>query len=1543
MTTTSPFGGSSHSQQAQETGRQVLVDFISGRGAGPPSTPVNKENIPSVGYGAPIHAIYGNARVSCTLMWAAPINETKTVEEVESGGKGGSSTSYQRTTSLYDATFAQLIGQEEIVGISRIWLNGKIFYENRPYLTGKPLDAANNAENFFTLYRGTNDQVADTLMAAAIGADNTPAYRGRSYIVFKELQLADYGNRIPQVDVEVVQWGTGAYNETVAPMPISLHYIIGDIMTRCGFDSAEYDATQLTDLVDGYIADFKTDSATIIDNLSKIFNFYYYNDGQKLIFAKHPSPVRRVEHNTSCMINEDYLIGNGFHDQLGRQGYFPHEAGTSEGQFLMIRAACQAYHATTDSYWLTLATSMGDAATLMYKQDPPSSGSGILYTPHWLYVMKKPVQAQSFILCTKIVMTSVDALNMQGTIPAGPGYYGDLTVKVTNLYDNENTFLTWPNPYAATIGTEYGEPVSIVASGSGCLVTATKAQLGTPAGDLTVNVAYIVNAGPMLATSEMMEAWPNWRQIESGEIDCAVDTLPWAYEAFDLLYALTAVAKWNDAKIITGETVSTIFDVDDGRTWIKQVVSSPFALPGTYISSTRPGFNQSSVYTDENKNINIYAPQGSGEVQFGRGLTDQISAGDTHIRVILSSNPNKTVDFFLQDGTDVGTADRYYYQLSLTSTLTTTDIPLASFSKRQLTGAGWTEVGTGLPALTTIDVVGLIYEGTGSGTIVWQAARPIPEVQLPYTVGVAPYTANSVDGQLLDWRGYPGVGYQDPMIWDWLSQAAYLTLMVDFIEDSQNEYNTLHSVLGPFIPSYAWDRYDSLDIGATADTWTWLWADPNSEWVGYTARVVAACARTAWKNGDSRCNTIALNFLTWLNTNWTTHTQYPPTNFPASIATWAATTDYAVDDIVIPTTPNGKVYKCTVAGTSSGSEPTWPTTINLTVADNTVTWQCSGYTYGASPVYGNYDEPHAVALWMRAAGYLHANGTSTALMVTIMTRCWDYLEARFQPTDPMGGTWSSNPAGGEWYGFWGAEIMSTLSLLLITPDATVDDGLDAQRTAASISSVTVASRIASYKTWLSSVTRSVTVDNITDVALSDDYTLKKSNDKELPNEVTLSYLSKARNGTNDYRYSRSLAKASINKVEVSALVVMEGKSAQSFTLRKLLEIWSQENTYSYSQISRLFDPGDVIELVIDGDTIQMQLKSLGLKGDGSVDIEAISYDPEVYVESSQDVFDSGTSMGLSSIADTLLQLLDIALIEDAQDYSGYYSGAKPTSSNWQAGAMYSSNNGGASYQLETSYTGGIYYGVTDGVLASASANIMDLTSTVQVTMANGTLSSVTEADLFSSHKVNLILIGNELVQFQTATLGAPGVYTLSNLLRGRRGTEGFIYGHVLGETVVLINGFIKDTALDTSLIGVSRLLKGVTAGQNVGDVTASSATINSSRLKPYSPAHLASTRAASGQIDLTWERRARTNGGWNDNVDVPLDEISELYRVKLYDALPSASGNLLATFDSSVKSYTLSPATIDLYYATATSTVYLSVNQVSGVVGDGYITEKTIT
>ncbi|MEM9494837.1 MAG: glycoside hydrolase/phage tail family protein [Pseudomonadota bacterium] len=137
--------------------------------------------------GAPVLRLYGRARVAGQLIWAANFRET-TSETVETqGGKGGRPAAQTTITEyLYSISFAVGLCEGEIDRIGRVWADGK------------PFDlSAHNVR----VYRGGEGETPDGLIAAMEGA--APAFRGLAYVVFEDLPLKDFGNRIPQLSFEI--------------------------------------------------------------------------------------------------------------------------------------------------------------------------------------------------------------------------------------------------------------------------------------------------------------------------------------------------------------------------------------------------------------------------------------------------------------------------------------------------------------------------------------------------------------------------------------------------------------------------------------------------------------------------------------------------------------------------------------------------------------------------------------------------------------------------------------------------------------------------------------------------------------------------------------------------------------------------------------------------------------------------------------------------------------------------------------------------------------------------------------------------------------------------------------------------------------------------------------------------------------------------------------------------------------------------------------------------------------------------------------------
>ncbi|MEX1034649.1 MAG: phage tail protein [Sneathiella sp.] len=159
--------------------------------------------ITGASYGAPIPKIYGTMRLAGNIIWASRLRS----EAVTSGGggKGGASGGSQTTGYAYFTSFAVAIAEGEIAALLKIWADGKVIYDASA--AGEVIAA----DLRFRFYRGDEDQLPDSIIEAAEGEGNTPAYRGLCYLVFDDLPLGPYGNRIPNIELLVTTDGLGAY------------------------------------------------------------------------------------------------------------------------------------------------------------------------------------------------------------------------------------------------------------------------------------------------------------------------------------------------------------------------------------------------------------------------------------------------------------------------------------------------------------------------------------------------------------------------------------------------------------------------------------------------------------------------------------------------------------------------------------------------------------------------------------------------------------------------------------------------------------------------------------------------------------------------------------------------------------------------------------------------------------------------------------------------------------------------------------------------------------------------------------------------------------------------------------------------------------------------------------------------------------------------------------------------------------------------------------------------------------------------------------
>ncbi|MBW6528766.1 phage tail protein [Sphingomonas sp. RHCKR7] len=139
--------------------------------------------VQTAAYATPLPLLFGVTRVSGTLLWSTEPAPAAQAAHGKSG-RGGAG---------YTASLAVALSARAILDVRRIWADGQL-------LRGAAGDW--KSATGFRLHRGTEDQLPDPLIAAH--APDAPAFRGLAYAVFEQLQLADFGGRVPSLSFEVV-------------------------------------------------------------------------------------------------------------------------------------------------------------------------------------------------------------------------------------------------------------------------------------------------------------------------------------------------------------------------------------------------------------------------------------------------------------------------------------------------------------------------------------------------------------------------------------------------------------------------------------------------------------------------------------------------------------------------------------------------------------------------------------------------------------------------------------------------------------------------------------------------------------------------------------------------------------------------------------------------------------------------------------------------------------------------------------------------------------------------------------------------------------------------------------------------------------------------------------------------------------------------------------------------------------------------------------------------------------------------------------------
>lgn len=343
---------------------------------------------------------------------------------------------------------------------------------------------------------------------------------------------------------------------------------------------------------------------------------------------------------------------------------------------------------------------------------------------------------------------------------------------------------------------------------------------------------------------------------------------------------------------------------------------------------------------------------------------------------------------------------------------------------------------------------------------------------------------------------------------------------------------------------------------------------------------------------------------------------------------------------------------------------------------------------------------------------------------------------------------------------------------------------------------------------------------------------------ELPQRLDVTYFSLDRLYEQATQGQNRETKTSLQDlVTVNTPLVMQDSEARAAAAKLLYTQWLERTTYQFSLGPKYLPlaPGSPIYLPVNGDTKRCRVTGMDIGLFGELHFTAVEDDDT----SAGSVLSQSASLGggspiplppLSGVVPTTFAVFSCPQIRDEDGLSPGFYVAATGPSGWNGAAIYYSPDGGTTWLAPPAPNDFLsqrsVLGVADTTLSDGSVyNAWDTTNTVEVSLSvTGALTSTSQADV-QYNNANAALLGDEIVGFAAATLDdAPTrAYTLSMLLRGRRDSD--MSGHSDGEKFIVLSTAMRRVTVDTSLVGQTLLVKCVSPGQALTDVTAQSVVI----------------------------------------------------------------------------------------------------------------------
>lgn len=380
----------------------------------------------------------------------------------------------------------------------------------------------------------------------------------------------------------------------------------------------------------------------------------------------------------------------------------------------------------------------------------------------------------------------------------------------------------------------------------------------------------------------------------------------------------------------------------------------------------------------------------------------------------------------------------------------------------------------------------------------------------------------------------------------------------------------------------------------------------------------------------------------------------------------------------------------------------------------------------------------------------------------------------------------------------------------------------------------------------------------------------RSPDIGLPQEYSFTFRDPSRDYQSNTQSSRRSEGDASSNVSSSVAITLTADEGRQTAELLHWEPWAARlgRTFVLTDQWIGVQPGDVCGLPSPDGVRPYRITRKARGANGIIEVETVSDESVVYRSGATGTSGTIPDNPVILVVETRLVIIDGPIMADLHDDYGFYLAIAGEGIGWR-GATVERSTGGAYDDLTSTIVEAVIGNVTGTLAAGPTTGLddtVDNTTVLTVVLLRDDMvledADAAELAIFG----NAAWVGNEVdgevLQFATATKVGTATWELTDLLRGRKGTDHAIAAHGSGETFVLLE---PDTLIRVDFgeedWSLSRNYRAVSELEDEADADVIAFTNTGEGKRPYSPVNVEGTWDGGNNLTATFESRSRLNAG----------------------------------------------------------------------------------